>query len=152
MRCLAIAVALGALAIAGCGDGDSTDSSSSVSVKFKQQMPLSVSFVEGTSTGVTLIDAEADEVYSEEDFSLPSGRTNERMDTISYDLGTIDLAPGVYEIDAVIRACGGAGCSDEDLGEPLVHCETNTGIDVDRQITVIYKDREQKAGCGFVIQ
>lgn len=151
MRYLAIAVALSALAIAGCGGGDSTDPSSSVSVKLKQQMPASPIADEGTSTGIGLTDADGAEVYNEDFWKLPNGRPNEAMDTINYDLDEIDIAPGVYEIDAVIRACNASGCSAGDLGNSMVHCRTNMGIDVDRQITVVYKDREKTAGCGFAV-
>lgn len=148
MRHLAISVALSALAIAGCGGSDSTDPSSSVSVKFNQQMPLDVAFFEGTRTDIVLTDAEGNEFHSE-DFSEPSAITRETMDSYTYDLGSIDLAPGVYEIDTAISACGGPGCSDEDLGDPLAICQTNIGIDADRRITVVYKKREQTPGCGF---
>lgn len=153
MKCLAAAVAMGALAIAGCGENDSTDSTTSVSVKLKQQMPLGPVFFEGSSTGISFADANGDEVYNEDFWKLPDGRPNETMDTINYDLDEVTLAtPGEYKIDAVIRACDGSGCSAEDLGRPVVHCETNPGIDAEMQITVVYKDRKQTPGCGFAIQ
>ena len=152
MKCLAIAAALSTLAFAGWGGSDSADLDSSVSVKLKQQMPLGPVFIEGSSTGVSLTDAEGTGVYNEDFWKLPDGRPNETMDTINYDLDEIDLTPGVYEIDAVIRACNASGCSAGDLGSPVVHCQTNMGIDVDRQITVVYKDRERTAGCGFAVQ
>lgn len=152
MKCLAAAVAMSALAIAGCGD-DSTDPTTSVSVKLKQQMPMSVAFFEGSSTGISFADANGAEVYNEDFWKLPDGRPNEAMDTINYDLDEVALpTSGQYEIDAVIRACGGSGCSAEDLGRPVVHCETNLGIDDNMQITVVYKDRKQTPGCGFAIQ
>lgn len=153
MRPIAIGLALSAIAIAGCGDGDSTDSAASVSVVLKQELPSSPIADEGISTGISLTDADGNEVYSKDFWKLPRGRPNEAMGTTNYDLDETDLGPpGVYEIDAVIRACNASGCSAGNLGSPVVHCRTNLGIDVDRQITVVYKDREKTAGCVFAVQ
>lgn len=144
--------ALVAAAVAGCGESDTADPTS-VSVKLKLQLPSLPIAEEGTSTGISLTDVDGNEVYNEDFWKLPNGRSNEAMGTTNYDLDETDLGPpGVYEIDAVIRACNASGCSAGNLGSPVVHCRTNMGIDVDRQITVVYKDREKTAGCGFAVQ
>ncbi len=149
---LTVTLALGALAIAACGGSDSTDPAPSVSVKFKQELPSLPIADEGISTGIRLIDSDGSEVYNEDFWKLPAGNANETMDTVTYDLDEMVLTPGVYEIDAVIRACNASGCSAEDLGKTMVHCHASPGIDMDSQVTVVYKDREQAAGCGFAIQ
>lgn len=139
-----------AIGLAACGSGDATSTTPSGQLKLKLEQPSQPLAEEGTSTGFRLM-RDGEEAYSGDFWRLPRGRENEAAGTTTYDLDTVDLDDGDYGMEAVVKTCGAAGCSDADLGSPSTSCDAHVQIHPGAVTVLTVVVRGLNRPCAFTV-
>lgn len=145
-----VGCAVALLGLAGCGSGEETTTAATGQVELKLEQPSQPLAIEGTSIGIRLM-RDGETSYSGDFWKLPKGRENPATGTTTYDLETLDLDAGDYPIAAVVRVCGGSGCSDADLGEPASRCQAHFQVHADALTTLAVVVRGLDRPCGFAV-